>query len=112
MHETLKVFCCDYDSGESITSEDECLLSVDESIECMESLSDTDGNFFGIELPDGAIVQFMHDDNRGLILDIPDVAEGGSHTRVVDPAMSLQIIRDMYNGKSPRDIEGLVFESY
>lgn len=112
MPETIKIYYQDYDSDESMESDDEYMAPLYEAREIFEGISETDGNFFGLELESGEILQFMHDENRGLVLDIPVTAEGGSYTKVTDMASALQYIGEMYSGKKPRDIEGLVFESY
>ncbi|TND10478.1 MAG: hypothetical protein FD123_120 [Bacteroidetes bacterium] len=112
MSNAIKLFYWNYDADEGVSSDDHYEAPLEETIECMENLPDSDGNFLGLELPDGEIIQFMHDDNRGLYLDIPVVNEGGSYAKVIDISACLDIIRDMYTGKKPRDIEGLVFESY
>lgn len=112
MPDTLKIFYQDYDTGESMDSDDEYMAPLIEAQEIFEGISETDGNFFGIELESGEILQFMHDENRGLLLDIPAVAEGGSYTKVTNMPEALQYISDMYSGKKPLDISGLTFESF
>lgn len=112
MTETIKVFYQDYDSGESMESDDEYMAPLEEALEIFEGISDTDGNFFGLELESGEILQFMHDENRGLVVDIPVISEGGSYTKITDMPSALQYISDMYAGKKPLDIPGLVFEAY
>lgn len=112
MADTLKIFYQDYDSGESMDSDDAYRATLIEAQKIFEGISETDGNFFGLELDSGEIVQFMHDENRGLVLDIPVVAEGGSYTKITGMPEALQYISAMYSGKKPLDILGLVFESY
>ncbi|HTF04629.1 MAG TPA: hypothetical protein VK826_11420 [Bacteroidia bacterium] len=67
----------------------------------MEELPETDGNFLGFKLiEDDEIVQFMYQDDRGLVLDIPN--EG--HEAIIDLEQCKQIIRDLYAGKRATDI--------
>jgi len=108
----IKLFYCDYDRDESIESDDAEHMTAAQAVSLMENLFFSDGNFLGLELPGGEIVQFMYDDAQGLLLDIPDVEKGGSYVKAIDREECLQIIRDMYDGKKPGDIPGLRFDSY
>ena len=112
MSNTLKLYYWDYDMDGGIASDKPEQTTLTDALQYMEELSETDGNFLGFELADGKIIQFMHDENLGLLLDIPDIEEGGSYTKTLDLDACLQIIRDLYNGKKPMDIEGLSFDSY
>lgn len=102
-----KVFYYDY--TEKRTSGDEPVdMSKDEALEILKTLPVSDGNFFGLDLGDRGIVQFMYDDKGTLMLDIPDpeTMESFQQNTTLDEA--LKIVGDVYDGKSPDDVKEMV----
>jgi hypothetical protein len=95
-----KVFYMNYDTNEGI--EDPVEMTEEEAIKILKELPTTDGNFMGMSLSNDEVVQFMHQDGRGLVLDIPMVAEPVDKVITLDQAV--QVIKDAYSGKSAEDI--------
>jgi hypothetical protein len=95
-----EVYYWNYDTNTGI--EKARVMSHDEAWEIMETLPATDGNFFGLRRGDD-IVQFIYDDNLGLLLDIPNTDSGG-YEKVVSMDECEKIISDVFAGKSGDDV--------
>lgn len=95
-----KMFYWNYDENKGV--ETAAFVPQDEALKTMESLPDTDGNFLGLEMAEAEIVQFMYQDGRGLVLDIPNVDEPVD--KVITMEQCVKIIKDLYAGKSAGDI--------
>ena len=73
--------------------------SKDAALKIMKELPVVDGNYFGMMRGEEEIVQFMHTDDKGLLLDIPNAADGPFQT-VITIDQCLKVISDFYDGKS------------
>jgi len=99
-----KVFYYDY--TEKRGTEDAIDMSQDDALAALKSLPEEDGNYFGMELSDGSVVQFMYDGNKsGWFLDIPDPKTQESYNADVTMDDAVNIIGDVYGGKSADDIQ-------
>lgn len=98
-----KVFYYDYVEKRGV--EEALVMSKEDALKEMENLPATDGNFFGLELSDGSIVQFMYDGNKATwFLDIPNPVTQESYNADVTMDDALKIIGDVYGGKSADDV--------
>jgi hypothetical protein len=99
-----KVFYYDY--NEQRGTEDGIVMSKENAIAEMQNLPESDGNFFGMELSDGTIVQFMYDGPKATwFLDIPNPVTQESYNADLSPEDVEKIISDVYDGKSADDIK-------
>lgn len=74
-------------------------MTEEEAVKIMTELSESDGNFFGLELWDGSIVQFMYDgQNKTWFLDIPNPVTQESHNSDVTRDEVIEIIHQVYDG--------------
>lgn len=100
LNDPPSVFYWNYDTNKGIESPE--ALTKEETIKLMNELPDSDRNFLGMKLADESIVQFMYQDGRGLVLDMPTLAQP------VDKVISLEdcihIIESVFAGKSADDI--------
>lgn len=104
---TPKVFYYDY--TEKKTSGDEPLaMTEDEAVEVLKTLPVSDGNFFGLDLGDNGVVQFMYDAKGVLTLDIPDPETMESFAQEVTLDEALKIVGDVYDGKSADDVKEMM----
>jgi hypothetical protein len=103
-YEGPKVFYWDYD--EQRGTEEAIMFSKEDALAEMKKLPETDGNFFGLELSDGKIVQFMYDGGKKTwFLDIPNPVTQESYNADLTIDDVLKIISDVYDGKSADDIK-------
>jgi hypothetical protein len=110
--QTIKVYYWDHEADEGISSDEPQEATVGEAIDYMEMLPITDGDFLGLELAGGETIQFMYNEDESIHVDIPDTEKAGSYTKTVDIDECVQMIRDIYGGKKPAELEGIVFESW
>jgi hypothetical protein len=112
MPQKIKLFYQNYDDNQEIDQESPIECGLDETMDYMEKLPDTDGNFLGLVLPDSCVVQFMHNEDQSICLDIPAEKKGGAYRKEIDMDECIQIIKDIYEGKDPKAIKGLIFDSF
>lgn len=99
-----KVFYYDY--TEQRGTEDGIVMSKGDAVAEIQNLPATDGNFFGMELSDGTIVQFMYDGPKATwFLDIPNPVTQESYNADITMDDAVKIIEDVYSGKSADDIK-------
>ena len=60
-----------------IPAEEPITRTLEETLDEFDRLSDTEGNFLGICLPGGGVVQFIYDDEEGLTIDVPQPETAG-----------------------------------
>ena len=94
------LFYWNYDANKGMQAPE--VVTVDEAVKIMDELPSSDGNMLGMIRGEDDIVQFMYQDGRGLVLDIPNVAEPVD--KAVTKEQALKIIRDFYSGKHDDDI--------
>lgn len=95
-----------YDYTEQRGTEDGIVMSEGDAVAEIQNLPATDGNFFGMELSDGTIVQFMYDGPKATwFLDIPNPVTQESYNADITMDDAVKIIEDIYSGKSADDIK-------
>ncbi len=98
-----KVFYYDYVGQRG--AEEALVMSKEDALTEMKNLPEEDGNFFGLELSDGKIVQFMYDEKKATwFLDIPNPVTQDSYNADVTRDDVLKIISDVYDGKNADDV--------
>lgn len=103
MNTDPKVFYYDYD--EQRGTEEGIPMTKEDAIAELKKLPETDGNFFGMELADGKIVQFMYDGNKKTwFLDIPNPVTQESFNVDLTLDDAVKITGDVFDGKSAEDI--------
>jgi hypothetical protein len=99
-----KVFYYDY--TEQRGTKDAIEMSEADALEALNGLPEEDGNFLGMELSDGNIVQFMYDGNKsGWFLDIPDPETQQSYNADVTIDDVKKIVSDIFAGKTANEIQ-------
>lgn len=104
VYEAPKVFYYDYTEQRGV--EEALVMSKEDALKEMQNLPASDGNFFGMELTDGSIVQFMYDEKKATwFLDIPNVVTQESFNADVSRDEMLEIIADVFGGKTAEEIQ-------
>ena len=105
----FRVFLMDYERDRDIPAEEPITRTLEETLDEFDRLSDTEGNFLGICLPGGGVVQFIYDDEEGLTIDVPQPERRGSLTRSASFDECRRIIEGLGRDSSPTAIPGLFF---
>lgn len=99
-----KVFYYDYTEQRGV--EEALVMSKEDALREMKNLPEADGNFFGMELSDGSIVQFMYDEKKATwFLDIPNPVTQESYNADITMDDAVKIIGDVFGGKSADDVK-------
>ncbi|MFT5823503.1 MAG: hypothetical protein ACI8ZM_004765 [Crocinitomix sp.] len=107
----FKCFWWDYFRDEGTDAEG-AEANLKQATDLMKELSNSDASFLGVVTPSKKTVQFIYQEDRSLRLDIPDMENDGSYTKVVAMDECLQIIKDAFHEKDAMKIKGLKFESW
>ncbi|MBI1248244.1 hypothetical protein GC197_10460 [bacterium] len=105
----MKYFYNDEAKETWIDGDDAEEVSLDKALEVWNSLTKTEGSFFGIVGPDELTLQFYWEDSETVSMDIPDPEKGGSLAKASTFEECTAAIKDTFAGQDPRQIEGLEF---
>lgn len=109
---TCQYFMYDDETGQDISDDPLPSATLEKAKELLKNLSMLDGSFLGFDPPNNKTVQFIYDDEVGLLVDILNIKPGGSYTKEVTMDEAIQILEIVYFGRNFSKIEGLVFESF
>lgn len=108
----MKYFYFDSVSLASVKSQDAIEGNVDEILHTWSSLSKEDGSFLGLYTSSGHLLQCMWSDRTSVLLDIPQRDRGGSMIKSTKFDEVCILIKCVFDGLHPDQIEGLKFSSW
>ena len=107
----MKVFFNDIETDKEIHSSEPIELNLEEAINELFELSESDGSFIGFYAIDNSIIQFMWESDS-ILIDIPVPEQQGSLQKNVEFNECIEMIKQIYSGTKPSDIEGLTFSDW
>lgn len=108
----FKLFYTDYSKDKHLRSDEAKPATIDNIVDCMNSLLLEADNFVGIIDSNDVMLQFMVEDDGTICIDIPIHERKGSFTKISDLSESIKIVSALQKDIILEQINGLEFKSW
>ena len=104
-----KIFFCDYCEDKILEPHEAIEIPIEDILHSMDCVLHIPKNFFGIIDEEDNTLQFIVNDDKSIVIDIPSAEKRGSYTKNIELKDCIEIVRNLESIKNVVDSEELDF---